>query len=400
MRRAIIAVIVIIVLTLALGAQAHPLKVSTSKKVYSPGSTVKIRIEGKPNAVYGVEVRGPSQLIAKQVKTDSNGVAIVELVLTVEGKYTVYVAGSGEAASTSFEIKRSTSGGGSARPPTGTEPSLREQAVNAIELASARLGVLKALVGNLSEVFTRYNVNASLGNATALVEEAEKLLDEARSEMEEGDYGEAKSLAMEAYEVADSGLEEAIGCAKDSLSGIVDQARNSTDNELALLLLDLAEERMGNASPDYPEDSIDLLVSATKLLVAALRVANADILADTVEKLSRSLDETKRSLEELGKEAEALKAKVEELESEKSELLKKLEETESALEDAEKKVEELESENENLKSRSAELESRVRGLERMLGSRVDTGLAAGLAVVAAVAGLALGYLIRAKLVAE
>ena len=399
MRRAIV-VVIIIVLTLALGAQAHPLKVSTSKKVYSPGSTVKIRIEGKPNAVYGVEVRGPSQLIAKQVKTDSNGVAIVELVLTVEGKYTVYVAGGGETASTSFEIKRSTSGGGSARPPTGTKPPLREQAVNAIELASARLGILKALVGNLSEVFTRYNVNASLGNATALVEEAEKLLDEARSEMEEGDYGEAKSLAMEAYEVADSGLEEAIGCAKDSLSGIVDQARNSTDNELALLLLDLAEERMGNASPDYPEDSIDLLVSATKLLVAALRVANADILADTVEKLSRSLDETKRSLEELGKEAEALKARVEELEGEKSELLKKLEETESALEDAEEKVEELESENENLKSRSAELESRVRGLERMLGSRVDTGLAAGLAVVAAVAGLALGYLIRAKLVAE
>ncbi|MEM3465833.1 MAG: hypothetical protein QW566_05100, partial [Candidatus Jordarchaeales archaeon] len=89
---------------------ANPLAVSTDKSEYNRGDTVNISISGAAaNCPLGVQVANPVRGVefVDQVKSDSEGRASTSFKVSstaIYGTYTVYVAGCGDSASTTFKV--------------------------------------------------------------------------------------------------------------------------------------------------------------------------------------------------------------------------------------------------------------------------------------------------------
>ena len=90
------------------------LSVSTDKPAYRRGELVTIIVTGAPGVTVGVECRDPDGNIefVKQLTIGADGRATTKFRLKSDaklGKWTVYAAGGGETASTTFRVKASSS---------------------------------------------------------------------------------------------------------------------------------------------------------------------------------------------------------------------------------------------------------------------------------------------------
>ena len=102
--------ILAIVLSSLLVSTLPGLSVSTDKPAYKRGELVTIVVTGTPGVVVGVECRDPDDNIefVKQLTIGADGKATTQFRLKTDaklGKWTVYVAGGGETASTTFHVK-------------------------------------------------------------------------------------------------------------------------------------------------------------------------------------------------------------------------------------------------------------------------------------------------------
>ncbi len=372
------------------------LKIRTIKSCYTPGSTVKIIITGgKPNAQYSVEVRGPVNeiVVIGGGYTDDRGSAVFTFNLDPNcriGTYTVHVAvKGGEYDTTTFEVKKScpvtgTGGTTGVPPPTAAQVTLNRalnRFMNANETFSALLDALSLL-----------RLEERLANLSERLSSIEGLLDEARAEMEVGNYDRARELASSAYSMAEDLLREALKVARSALQEVIWTLGNATSDEDVLSLLDMAEERLGEVTAARPEESVDAVLASSRIIVAALRLSNVTGMEERVAELSRALNETRSELEAARSMIGELEGRVEELESQLLSMQQQLNATLGELEAAKSRVEQLEDENEQLRTRNAELEQRVAELEAALAARTTMLVAAVIAAVALAIVLAYQWL--------
>ena len=87
------------------------LSVSTDKAVYRPGEVVTITVTGTPGVIVGVQCNDPqgNPAFVKQLTIGATGSATTSFKLGSDaplGRWTVYVSGGGETATTSFYVKQ------------------------------------------------------------------------------------------------------------------------------------------------------------------------------------------------------------------------------------------------------------------------------------------------------
>ena len=352
---------------------------------------MKITITGKPNTWYGVEVRDPKGAIiyVRQVRTGSNGVVTVSFKLSSNcrtGTYTVYVAGGGESVTVKFSVKTGAApppGGGGA---AGVSPRTAAQVM--LNRALNRFMNVNETFSALLDALSLLRLEERLANLSERLSSIEGLLDEARAEMEVGNYDRARELASSAYSMAEDLLREALEVARSALQEVIWTLGNATSDEDVLSLLDMAEERLSEVSAARPEESVDAVLESSRIIVAALRLSNVSSVEERAAELSRELNETRSELEAARQMVEELQGRVEELETRVLSLQQQLNATLGELEEANSRVGELESENEELKARAAELEQRVAELEAALAARTSMLIAALVVIVALAAALA------------
>lgn len=375
-------------------AYAAPLSVSTDKSTYSPGETVVIKIKGKPNTVYGVQVMGPGNIpiFVGEANTDSNGEAKLSVGLRSDhptGTYTVYVAGGGESATTTFTVAAA-----AAPAPAPVTVAPGAAAASALSTAKFRLAQLSKAISSLNASLAPLGLEGVLANASSALAALSAKLSEAEAKYSAGDYDAAYRLASEVSSECVKLLGQIFSAAVQALRGLIAKVSAASNDSLVLSLLSLANKSLDEVSPTYVDSSLASIDLACKLVMAASRLAGVADLEAKLGQLASQLSATVRELERLRSEADALRARASELEKERSSLSQRVSELSSALNAAQSRVDSLTAENQQLRGQVSQLEQRVADLER----QVSTAYA--LAAALAAAGLAIGYFVARRRAAK
>ena len=377
---------------------AAPLSVTTDKGTYSPGETVTITIQGKPGtSYYGVEVRDPDGKITalKQVTAGSDGKATLSITLASDsstGTYTIYVSGGGETASTTFTV----SAAAAAPAPASVAPGAA--ASSALNTARFRLMQLSKAISSLNASLAPLGLEGVLANASSALAALSAKLSEAEAKFNAGDYDTAYKLASEVSSECSKLLSQLFGASVQALRGIVAEIAGSTNDSLVVSLLRLANKSLDEVSPTYVDSSLASIDLVCKLVMAAGRLAGVAGIEARVGQLVSQLNATLSELERLRSEAEALQARAGELEKERSSLSQRLSELEESLSAAQGKVDSLTAENQQLRGQVSQLEKRAADLERQVSQAYT--LVAGVGVVLAAVGFAVGYFIAKRRAAK
>jgi len=385
-----------LIMAALLPVYATPLSVSTDKSTYSPGETVTVTIQGSPNTSYGVEVRGPGgQLIAlEQVTAGSDGRASLSFGLASDsptGTYSIYVSGGGETASRTFTVSAA-----AAPAPAPVAPGAA--ASSALNTARFRLMQLSKAISSLNASLAPLGLEGVLANASSALAALSAKLSEAEAKFNAGDYDTAYKLASEVSSECSKLLSQLFGASVQALRGIVAEIAGSTNDSLVVSLLRLANKSLDEVSPTYVDSSLASIDLVCKLVMAAGRLAGVAGIEARVGQLVSQLNATLSELERLRSEAEALQARAGELEKERSSLSQRLSELEESLSAAQGKVDSLTAENQQLRGQVSQLEKRAADLERQVSQAYT--LVAGVGVVLAAVGFAVGYFIAKRRAAK
>lgn len=372
---------------------SSPLSVSLDKGVYRPGETVTLRIRGRPNTSYGIQVMDPQGglVAAKQLSTGSDGTASFSFILPPEsrlGTYTVHVAGGGEYVSITFQVEAAPP------PPAPPPPAPAVTAAAAMSTAKNRFQLLLGVFYSLNQSLSLLDLEGVLADVFRGISEVNITLRETDVRYAAGDYAAASDLASTASASASRLMNLAFELAVKALKNFSSGLRKSTSDRLALALLNISDELLEEVSPVYVDASLRNIDTACKVLLAVSRLIDAAQLEEKVNELSGKLNETERSLEVALRDLGELRARVNQIESENQRLRASFSEAESALLAARSELERLRAENQQLRARNAELEQQV------ADAYSQASTARILAVVLLVVGLAIGFAVGHFVVAK
>lgn len=391
MRRAIATGLLALLVSLLV--VASPLQIFTDKSTYSPEEIVTVTVKGKPNTTYGLEIRDPEgDIIVKEVDTGPDGTGIFRFTLPKEarlGKYTVYVSGGGETASTSFTVVAPAAPAPATLPPSAEAPSV--DAAATLRNAKGRFQLLLYVLRSLNASLGLLRLESVLAEVWAAVDSVNSTLQRADAALAARNYNSANSLASSAYRDAGQLISKAFDLTVSALRGHASRVRNATSDELVLSLLNVVEALLSEVSPTYVDPSLRAVNRSTYILLAASKLVNATRLEAETKELSGRLEALQKMLSEAQSKLKELEESLIALQSTNEQLSAQLSDAQSALAAARKEIERLEAENEQLRVRNAELERK-----QAAGLSPEVHLITMLIALGSAAGLAAGYLIGAK----
>ena len=387
-KRGLVFSFIFILIFASLGVVLASITVSTDKSSYTPGSVVVISGTTSPNTPVGIQVKTPSgsTVWIDSVTSDSSGRFSSSFTLRSDaelGTYTVYASTSSGTATCTFTV---TSPPSPPPPPPPPPPPVNYEPLARSQIMSDKeaLASLNSTIRTLQTLLTQLNQTLSTDYLKQLSQIAQQI-QAAENLYSQGQYEQAYNTATAASnalsKLATSLAQETISILGTTANTLYARTTDPTVRDLLQAVI----STLSSLSP-YDTQVFERLFFITRTLAVVAKTLNIPALQSSLSSLSTQLQNLQSRLTSLNQTKAQLEQQVATLQQQNQNLQQQV----SSLQT---QVNSLQSQISQLQQQVSTLQTENANLKAQLEQAMPTTTATVVAILALIAGLAIGVIL-------